>query len=100
MRKFGVPYESLAHLAKIWHTLPNFGIPCEIDVFALQNYVFALRKALFSSILLLIALATPFQVCQRVLKCSKSRILHVLQTLPQYWLVSVIQKATKNTQTY
>ena len=93
MRKFGTPYESLVHLAKIWHALPNFGIPCEIDVFALRN-------ALFSSILLLIALATPFQVCQGVLKCSKARILHVLQTLPQSWPVSVIQKATRNTKTY
>ena len=82
-----------AHHAKIWHTLPNFGIPCEIDVFALRN-------ALFSSILLLRALETPFQVCQGVLKCSKARILHVLQTLPQSWLVSVIQKATRNTKTY
>ena len=93
LRKFGTPCQNLAHLAKIWHTLPNFGTPCEIDVFALRN-------ALFSSILLLKALATPFQVCQGVLKCSKARFLHVLQTLSQSWLVSVIQKATKNTQTY
>ena len=69
-------------------TLPNFGTPCEIDDFVLRN-------ALFSSILLLIALATPFQVCQRVLKCSKARILHVLQTLPQSWPVSMIKKLPK-----
>ena len=67
----GTPCESLAHPAKFWHTLPNFGIPCEIDDFALRN-------ALFSSILLLIALPTPFQVWQGVLKCSKARILHVI----------------------
>ena len=84
--KVGAHEVIFAHHAKIWHTLPNFGIPCEIDVFALRN-------ALFSSILLLIALATPFQVCQGVLKCSKARILHVIdlnlpchslhKTLPQ-----------------
>ena len=27
---FGTPCETLAHLAKFWHTLPNFGTPCEI----------------------------------------------------------------------
>ena len=54
---FRMPYESLAHIAKFWHTLPNFGTPCQIDVFALRN-------ALFSSILLLIVLARIFEVLQ------------------------------------
>ena len=73
--------ENLAHLA-------NFGTPCEFDDFALRN-------ALFPSILLLIVLASPCQVWQRVLKCSKARVLHVLQTLPQSWPVSMIKKLPK-----
>ena len=104
---FRTPCKNLAHPAKVWHTLPKFGTPCQILAYLAKLMflpckidVFALRKALFSSILLLIALATPFQVCQGVLKCSKARILHVLQTLPQFWPVSMIQKATKNTKTY
>ena len=64
LRKFGTPCQNLAHLA-------NFGTPCEFDDFALRN-------ALFPSILLLIALLTPFQVWQGVLKCSKALILHVI----------------------
>ena len=71
LRKFGTPCQNLSHPAKVWHTLPKFGTPCQFDVFALRN-------ALFSSILLLIALATPFQAWQGVLKCSKARILHVI----------------------
>ena len=71
LRNFGTPCKILAYLAKTWHTLPNFGIPCQIDDFAL-------RSALFSSILLLIALSTPFQVWQGVLKYSKPQILHVI----------------------
>ena len=100
---FCISCENLPHPTTVWHTLPKFGtpyqilaylaklmfLPCKIDVFAL-------RKALFSSILLLIALATPFQVCQGVLKCSKARILHVLQTLPQSWPASVIKKLPKH----
>ena len=73
-----MPYESLAHIAKFWHTLPNFGTPCQIDVFALRN-------ALFSSILLLIVLAIPCQTWQGVLKYFKARIFHVIDlqlTLP------------------
>ena len=49
---FCTPCEILAHLAKVWHTLPY-----KIDDFALQN-------ALFSSILLLITFPIPFQVWQ------------------------------------
>ena len=88
LRNFGTPCKILAYLAKTWHTLPTFGIPCQIDDFAL-------RSALFSSILLLVVLATPCQVWQGVLKCSKARILHVFQTLPQSWPVSVIKKLPK-----
>ena len=51
LRNFSTPCQILAHPAKFWHALRNFGTPCEIDDFALWN-------ALFSSILLLIVLAT------------------------------------------
>ena len=88
LRNFATPCQILAHPAKFWHTLPNFGIPCQIDDFSLRN-------ALFSSILQLTVLATPFQVWQGVLKCSKAWILHVLQTLPQSWPISVIKKLPK-----
>ena len=68
--KVGTHKVILAYPAKICHTLPKFGIPYETDDFALRN-------ALFSSILLPIVLATPCQVWQGVLKCSKAHILHV-----------------------
>ena len=88
LRKFGTPCESLAHLAKIWHTL-------RILAHLANLMIFALRNALFSSILLLIVLATPCQVWQGVLKYSKAQILHVLQILPQSWPISVIKKLPK-----
>ena len=94
LRKFGTPCQNLAHPVNFGTScqnlahLVNFGTPCEFDDFALRN-------ALFPSILLLIALPTPFQVWQGVLKCSKARILHVLQTLPQSWPVSMIKKLPK-----
>ena len=92
-----------SHPAKIWHTLPKFGTPCEFDDFALRN-------ALFLSILLLITLPNPFQVWQGVLKCSKARILHVIdlqlalpqlaQNSPSILAYFSGKKATKNTKTY
>ena len=101
LQNFGIPCQNLAHPAKVWHTLRNFGTPCQ-NLSRLANFGtpcefddFALRNALFPSILLLIVLATPCQVWQRVLKCSKARVLHVLQNLPQSWPVSVIKKLPK-----
>ena len=96
LRKFGTPCQNLAHLA-------NFGTPCEFDDFALRN-------ALFLSILLLIALSNPFQVWQGVLKCSKAQIFHVIdlnlalpqlaQNSPSILAYFSDKKATKNTKTY
>ena len=109
LRKFGTPCQNLAHPANFGTScqnlvhLANFGTPCEFHDFALRN-------ALFPSILLLIALPTPFQVWQGVLKCSKARILHVIDlqlALPKlaHNSPSILacfsgKKATKNTKTY
>ena len=81
----------------------DFRTPCQIDDFALRN-------ALFSSILLLIVLATPCQVWQGFLKCFKARILHVIdlqlalpqlaQNSPSILAYFSDKKATKNTKTY
>ena len=89
--KVGAHKVIFAHPAKVWHTLRKFGTPCQdlahpakfwqtLRIWAhLANLmIFVLRNALFPSILLLIALPTPFQVWQGVLKCSKARILHVI----------------------
>ena len=93
---FCTPCEILAHLA-------NFGTPCKFNDFALRN-------GLFPSFLLLVALPTPFQIWQGVLKCSKTRILHVIdlqlalpqlaQNSPSILACFGDQKVTKNTQTY
>ena len=108
--KVGAHKVIFAHPAKVWHTLRKFGTPCQILAHLANLMIFALRNALFPSILLLIALPTPFQVWQGVLKCSKARILHVIDlqlALPKlaHNSPSILacfsgQKATKNTKTY
>ena len=98
-----------AHPVKFWHTLRKFGTPCQ-NLAHPAKFWHTLRNALFPSILLLIALPTLFQVWQGVLKCSKARILHVIDlqlALPKlaHNSPSILacfsgQKATKNTKTY
>ena len=79
--KFGTPYQILAHLAKFWHTL--------------WNWWFCLAKCSVFLHLTTDSFSNPFPSLSRVLKCSKAQILHVLQTLPQSWPISVIKKLPK-----